>query len=150
MTSLLDEQGLDMLVNNGAIANAQAASLRNSDLSAFDQVLSVNLRGSFAITQLLLPWLKQASGSIINLGSTRSMMSEPDSEAYAASKGGITSLTHAMAISLADDGIRVNCISPGWISTHSWQLGSPPEPEFGNQGSQHPAEIGRASCREIV
>ena len=56
-------------------------------------------------------------GVIINIASTRALMSEPDSEAYAASKGGIVALTHALAASLAPDRIRVNCISPGWIET---------------------------------
>ena len=52
---------------------------------------------------------------IINISSTRAFMSEANTEAYSASKGGITALTHSMAVSLADKGIRVNCISPGWI-----------------------------------
>jgi NAD(P)-dependent dehydrogenase (short-subunit alcohol dehydrogenase family) len=48
-------------------------------------------------------------------------MSEPDTEPYSASKGGIVALTHAMAISLGGHGIRVNCVSPGWIETRDWQ-----------------------------
>ncbi len=56
-------------------------------------------------------------GSIVNIASTRALMSEPHSEAYAASKGGILSLTHAMAISLGPDRITVNAICPGWIET---------------------------------
>jgi NAD(P)-dependent dehydrogenase (short-subunit alcohol dehydrogenase family) len=56
-------------------------------------------------------------GAIVNIASTRALMSEPNSEAYAASKGGILSLTHALAVSLAGDHIRVNAISPGWIET---------------------------------
>ena len=62
--------------------------------------------------------MKQSGGgSIVNISSTRAFMSEPDSEAYAASKGGIVALTHAMAASFSPDHIRVNCISPGWIET---------------------------------
>jgi len=48
-------------------------------------------------------------------------MSEPNSEAYAASKGAIVALSHAMAVSLGPDGIRVNCISPGWIETGDYE-----------------------------
>eukprot|EP01113_Clastostelium_recurvatum_P049571 TRINITY_DN9207_c0_g1_i4.p1 TRINITY_DN9207_c0_g1~~TRINITY_DN9207_c0_g1_i4.p1 ORF type:complete len:154 (-),score=16.20 TRINITY_DN9207_c0_g1_i4:191-652(-) len=55
------------------------------------------------------------SCSIINISSTRALMSEPDTEAYAASKGAIVALTHALAASLGKFKIRVNCISPGWI-----------------------------------
>ena len=58
--------------------------------------------------------------SIVNLASTRAFMSEENSEAYAASKGGIIALTHALAASLANDRIQVNSISPGWIETGDW------------------------------
>lgn len=60
---------------------------------------------------------EHGGGSIVNIASTRAFMSEADSEAYAASKGGIVALTHALAASFAPDNIRVNCISPGWIET---------------------------------
>lgn len=137
--------GLSVLVNNGAVANAHAANLKSPDLADFDLVLDTNLRGPFVLTRLVLPWLAQVCGNIINIASTRAFMSEPDSEAYAASKGGIISLTHAMAMSIADREIRVNCISPGWIAAESWQEGSPPAAEFAAEDHrQHPAgRIGR-------
>lgn len=56
-------------------------------------------------------------GSIVSMASTRAFMSESNSESYAATKGGIISLTHSLASSLAKDNIIVNCISPGWIET---------------------------------
>lgn len=56
---------------------------------------------------------RNGGGAIVNIASTRAIMSEPNSESYAASKGGIIALTHALAISLAPDRIRVNAISPG-------------------------------------
>jgi len=59
-------------------------------------------------------------GSIVNISSTRATMSEENSEAYAASKGGIVSLTHALASSFSKDHIQVNCISPGWIETQNY------------------------------
>jgi NAD(P)-dependent dehydrogenase (short-subunit alcohol dehydrogenase family) len=65
---------------------------------------------------------KNGGGSIVNIASTRAFMSQPNSEAYAATKGGIVALTHAMAASLAPDRIRVNCISPGWIETGDYSL----------------------------
>jgi hypothetical protein len=65
---------------------------------------------------------EHGGGSIVNIASTRAIMSEPASEAYAASKGGIVSLTHSLAASFSPDHIRVNCISPGWIETGDYSL----------------------------
>ncbi len=62
------------------------------------------------------PYLRAHNGAIVNIASTRAHQSEPDSEAYAASKGGLLALTHALAASLGPD-IRVNALSPGWIDT---------------------------------
>ena len=59
----------------------------------------------------------KTGGAIVNIASTRAFMFEPDSEAYAASKGGLIALTHALAASLSKDSIVVNSISPGWIET---------------------------------
>jgi len=86
---------------------------------AFDLVLATNLRGTFLCTQeaARLMVRHKVAGAIINIASTRAFMSEPGTEAYSASKGGIVALTHATAISLGPKGIRVNCISPGWIET---------------------------------
>jgi NAD(P)-dependent dehydrogenase (short-subunit alcohol dehydrogenase family) len=64
--------------------------------------------------------MRERKGSIVNIASTRALMSEPHTEAYSASKGGIIALTHALAMSLAPD-IRVNCISPGWIEVSEWK-----------------------------
>jgi NAD(P)-dependent dehydrogenase (short-subunit alcohol dehydrogenase family) len=64
------------------------------------------------------PHLREAKGAIVNIASTRAIMSEAGSEAYAASKGGLLALTHALAASLQPD-VRVNCVSPGWIETRA-------------------------------
>ena len=69
---------------------------------------------------LALP--NEKGGSIVNIASTRALMSEPNTELYAASKGGIVALTHALAASFADDYITVNAISPGWIETGDYSL----------------------------
>jgi NAD(P)-dependent dehydrogenase (short-subunit alcohol dehydrogenase family) len=63
--------------------------------------------------------LRKAHGSIVTIASTRALMSEPGTEAYSASKGGLVALTHALAISLGPD-VRVNCVSPGWIQTANY------------------------------
>lgn len=109
------------LVNNAGISrNAPFLELSAED---FDCVIAVNLRGTFLCSQeaALLMAERGSGGVIINIASTRAFMSEPGTEAYTASKGGIVSLTHAMAVSLGPLGIRVNCISPGWIETGDWQ-----------------------------
>ena len=107
----------DVLVNNAGV-RASAPFLTLSP-QAFDLVLGTNLRGTFLCTQeaarLMVKY--KVRGAIINIASTRAFMSEAGTEAYSASKGGIVALTHATAISLGPRGIRVNCISPGWIET---------------------------------
>lgn len=102
---------LDVLVNNAAIsANTDPKTLL---LSEWNRVLGVNLTAPFLLSRLLADKFESSKGSIVNIASTRAFMSEPHTEAYSASKGGILSLTHALAMSLAP--IRVNAISPGWI-----------------------------------
>jgi NAD(P)-dependent dehydrogenase (short-subunit alcohol dehydrogenase family) len=91
------------------------------------------------------PYLKKEKGVIINIASTRAFMSEPNTEAYSASKGGIYALTHALAISLGPD-IRVNCISPGWIEVSEWKKKSLRKPAELTEldHKQHPAgRVGR-------
>ncbi|HTL26149.1 MAG TPA: SDR family oxidoreductase, partial [Burkholderiales bacterium] len=89
-------------------------------------------------------------GAIVNIASTRAFMSEPGTEAYSASKGGIVALTHAMAISLGPRGIRVNCISPGWIETRDWQYTPRAQrPEHSERDRlQHP--VGRVGKPEDI
>jgi NAD(P)-dependent dehydrogenase (short-subunit alcohol dehydrogenase family) len=74
----------------------------------------------FLCAKHAVPALRKARGAIINVASTRALQSEPNTEAYAASKGGVVALTHALALSLGP-AIRVNCISPGWIDVSEWK-----------------------------
>lgn len=114
---------IDALINNAGISrNAPFLELSVED---FDRVLGVNLRGTFLSSREAAKiMIRTGGGSIVNLSSTRALMSEPGTEAYSASKGGILALTHAMAVSLGPLGIRVNAVSPGWIETGDWQLSS--------------------------
>lgn len=105
---------LDALVCNAAIANAHNGPLESLPLAHWQRVIGVNLTGTMLLARHCAPYLRARNGAIVNLCSTRAHQSEPDSEAYAASKGGVLALTHALAISLAPE-IRVNAISPGWI-----------------------------------
>lgn len=90
--------------------------LKSFRLDSGNRIISVNLSSVFLCTKYALPHLKKKGGSIVNITSTRAHMSEPDTEAYSASKGGILALTHSLAVSLGPK-VRVNCISPGWIET---------------------------------
>jgi len=100
------------LINNAAIQIDKPVT--ELTLEEWNRVISTNLTGTFLCAKHTAPILKNSKGSIINISSTRAFQSEPNTEAYSASKGGIITLTHSLAMSLGPE-IRVNCISPGWI-----------------------------------
>lgn len=140
----------DVLVNNAGISrNAPFLELPPED---FDRVIAVNLRGTFLCSQAAARRMVErgCGGAIVNVASTRAFMSEPGTEAYTASKGGIISLTHAMAISLGAYGIRVNCVSPGWIETRDWQYSARAQKPVhsGRERLQHP--VGRVGKPEDI
>jgi NAD(P)-dependent dehydrogenase (short-subunit alcohol dehydrogenase family) len=103
---------IDTLVNDAAAFNFKP--LDKLSFAEWNEVISTNLGGNFLCSKYAAPYLRRSKGSIVNIASTRALMSEPGKEAYAASKGGIVALTHALALSLGPD-VRVNCISPDWI-----------------------------------
>lgn len=111
---------LDALVNNAGIANPNHPPIEELSLDAWDRVIGVNLTGQFLCSKHGAPHLRKSRGAIVNIASTRALMSEPNTEAYTASKGGVVALTHALAASFAP-AVRVNCICPGWILTSEWQ-----------------------------
>lgn len=118
---VMDQYGrIDILINNAGISKFKPVD--ELSVEEWDEVLNTNLRGAFLYAQKAARHMKNNhhGGSIVNISSTRAFMSEPDSEAYAASKGGIFSLTHAMALSYQEQKITVNCISPGWIQTENY------------------------------
>lgn len=115
---------IDIVINNVGIS--EFSPITETNIEDFDRILSVNLRPAFITSRSLAIHRKALAkpnpfGRIINICSTRQSMSEPGSEAYAASKGGIYSLTHALALSLSQWHITVNSISPGWIQTHHYE-----------------------------
>ena len=83
----------------------------------FNEVLRVGIAAPYMLTKLLLPYFNE-NAAIVNISSTRAFQSQQDTESYSAAKGGITALTHALAVSLAGR-VRVNSIAPGWIDTGS-------------------------------
>lgn len=114
-------KSIHILINNGAISRFNK-SIYDISLSEFDEVIDVNLRGSFICSQEFIKANKKENyGRIINIASTRFNQNEAGWESYGASKGGIISLTNTMAISLSDTPITVNVISPGWIETQDYE-----------------------------
>ena len=112
---------IHLLVNNaGVFVRRPVADL---SLDEWNTVIGVNLTGPFLCAKHFATYLRESGGSIINIASTRAFMSERDTEAYSASKGGIFALSHALAVSLGPS-VRVNCISPGWIETSEWKTKS--------------------------
>ena len=84
-------------------------------LREWNRRIGTNLTAAFLMTKHAATLLRRSGGAIVNIASTRALQSEPDTEAYAASKGGLVGLTHALAMSLGPE-VRVNCVSPGWIA----------------------------------
>ena len=136
---------IDVLVNNAAIAVNKP--ITDLSFEEWSKVIDINLGGAFLCSKYVVPHLRKTRGSIINICSTRAFMSEKDTEAYSASKGGIFALTHALAVSLGPE-IRVNSISPGWIEVSELKKkGKRTIPHHSEQDRlQHPAgRVGKAT-----
>jgi hypothetical protein len=123
------EGRLDALICNAGFGIRKP--VEQLSLAEWSSVLGTNLTSIFLLIRASASLLRTARGAVVTIASTRAHMSEPNTEAYAASKGGIVALTHALAISLAPD-VRVNCISPGWMVTKG------PEPTH-EEHAFHPA-----------
>lgn len=107
---------IDVLVNNAGIF--KAADFLDVSEEDFDAVLRVNLKGAFLVAQAVAREMARAGhGSIVNMSSVNSVLAIPNIASYNVSKGGINQLTRAMALALADKGVRVNAVGPGTIAT---------------------------------
>lgn len=128
------EGRLDALVSNAGFMIRKP--LRELSLAEWSSVLATNLTATFLLVRAAEDMLRATHGAVVTVASTRAHQSEPDTESYSASKGGLLALTHALAISLGP-AVRVNCVSPGWIETKGGEL----RPE---DHRQHPAgRVGR-------
>jgi len=111
---------IDILINNAGVSRWK--SPYELSVAEWDDIINTNLRSVFLCSREAAKTMRlHGGGSIVNIASTRAFMSEPDTEVYAATKGGIVALTHALAASFAPDHIQVNCISPGWIETREYE-----------------------------
>lgn len=125
---------LDALVcSAGIMRRAPIAALTPE---TFREVIATNLTSTFLLVRAAEQLLRASNGAVVTIASTRARMSEPDTESYAASKGGLVALSHALAVSLGPD-VRVNVVSPGWIDVAG-------EPLRERDHAQHPAgRVGR-------
>ncbi len=122
---LCDYGKVDFLINNAA---PLFKGIDECSYEDFEYAQRVGVTAPFYLAKLFAPYFPEGS-SIVNISSSRDRMSQPQSESYTAAKGGISALTHALAVSFSGR-VRVNSISPGWIST---------EPISGIDASQQPA-----------
>ena len=122
MKQTVDHFGaIDILINNAG--TFQYTSPYDLSMKDWNHVIQTNLSSVFFCSREAAKIMRhnKNGGSIVSMASTRASMSEPNTEAYAATKGGIVALTHALARSLGPDKITVNCISPGWIETGDYE-----------------------------
>jgi NAD(P)-dependent dehydrogenase (short-subunit alcohol dehydrogenase family) len=108
--------GLDTLVNAAGIL--RSAHFTDTTLADFEHVVRINLIGTFLVTREAIPALRQGnSPAVVNFSSTSATFAHPYMSAYAASKGGIQAMTHALALEFSKERIRFNSVQPGSISS---------------------------------
>ena len=128
---------VNYLINNACIG--RGGLLSGCSYEDFEYVQRVGLTAPYYLTQLILQKnLFSENASVINISSTRAKQSQPNTEAYSAAKGGISALTHSMAISLSGK-VRVNAISPGWIETADYHDNTQTPEHSEQDNEQHPA-----------
>lgn len=106
---------LDVVFSNAGVLMAE--KVETMDEAIFDRTLAVNLKGAFLVAKHAIPHLRATRGNLVFTGSTSSLAGARGQAAYCASKAGIVGLARALADELADDGIRVNAVCPGWVDT---------------------------------
>lgn len=135
---VIDQYGhVDFLVNN---APPVSSGISDCSYEDFEYALRVGVTAPFYLSKLFEPYFCEGA-SIVNISSSRDRMSQPETESYTAAKGGISALTHALAVSLSGR-VRVNSVSPGWIDTSYKEYEGP-------DAYQHPAgRVGK--CDDIA
>ncbi len=115
--NVLEDFGtIDVLVNNAGIW--KEAAIDTMTLEEWNEMMNVNLTSTYLITKLIVPGMKKNKfGRIINIASTAGQRGEAYHSHYAASKGGMISLTKSLASELGQYNITVNCVAPGWVVT---------------------------------
>ncbi len=134
-------KSVDSIINNACFSNGGIIS--GCTWERFSEILSTGVTAPYYLTLQLMQHLAPGA-AIVNISSSRAYMSQPDTESYTAAKGGISALTHALAVSLRGLA-RVNSISPGWIDTGAFQQAEGYTPRYSQADIlQHPVErVGR-------
>jgi len=147
--------GLDVLFNNVGIQPQDSyRNVENTTEEMWDRILDVNLKSFFLMSKYALPEIRRrGGGAIINTASVQGLQSQRDVPAYAASKGGILSLTRQMALDYAAEGIRVLAVCPGSIDTDMVRAAAAREPDgldaaLARFGRSHP--IGRIGTGQDI
>jgi len=116
VTQLIELFGrLDILINNAGYHISK--SIEDTSEEEWDYILNTNLRSVFLCSKYAIPYLRKTRGAILNMSSMVGLVGQRNAGAYSATKGGIIAMTKGMALDFAKDGIRVNCICPGWVET---------------------------------
>lgn len=141
---------IDILLNNAGYHISKNIEITSEEEWEF--IINTNLRSYFLCSKYSIPHLRKVQGCILNMSSMVGLIGQSNAGAYSASKGGIVAMTKGMALDFAKDGIRVNCICPGWVETplvDDW-FSQQPDPQKAKEYiySVHP--LNRiASCSEI-
>ncbi len=106
--------GLDVLVNSAGVAKAR--SIKTCDEAFWDEVMDINLKGTFFCIRAAAAALRESHGSIVNVSSTSGLSGDANLSTYCASKGGVIMLTKALSAEFAPE-VRINCVCPGWVDT---------------------------------
>lgn len=107
---------LDVLINNAAFAIP--GSIESTRIEDYDAIMSTNVRGTFILTQLAVPFLIASKGNVVNVSSVCGLRSFPTLLAYSMSKSAVDQFTKCVAVDLADRGVRINSVNPGVIDTN--------------------------------
>lgn len=139
---------LDVLVNNAGMMHEAPA--HEHSFAAWNATLALNLTAPFLLIKNALPWLAEAKGSIVNIGSIEGLAANPGHAAYCASKAGLHGLTQAVAVDAGPMGVRCNAVAPGWIDTDLNEafVAAQPEGFAGKIGGIHP--VGRTGKPDEV
>ncbi|MCP4044496.1 MAG: SDR family oxidoreductase [Gammaproteobacteria bacterium] len=143
--------GLDILVNSAGIGAGRP--IEDCDEKMWDDHVDVNLKGLFFVSQAALPELRKSEGNIVNIASDAGLIGVPGIVVYCGSKGGVVNMSKAMALEIAHDGVRVNCVCPGYVDTDMIRLSvqRKPDPEAAWQKMIDYAPLKRiASTAEIA
>ncbi|MCT8331599.1 SDR family NAD(P)-dependent oxidoreductase [Albidovulum sediminis] len=141
---------IDVLVNNAGMM--QEVLAEDMSLEEWERNITVNLTTPFMLIKAALPYLRTVGGSIVNIGSTEGLGSNPKHAAYCASKAGLHGLTRAIAIDHSPEGVRCNAVAPGWIDTdlNIDFIESMPDPTSFKAGLGRIHPVGRTGTPEEV